>query len=125
MAYTPDRDTVARWEAETSAVIADNAQRVSLADHIDAAIDALLASEDGFTVGEADAIVRSTVLIEDGDYTLDRLMAEIVTGGIKHLYDGACPRSISNEYDKSPWGCSDPACVACRIQRDWLDRVMA
>ena len=123
MAHIPDHVTVARWEAETAAAIV-NAQRSLLADYIDFAIDVFMLGDGGFTVDEASAIVRSTVLIDDGDYTLDRLMAEVVIGRIRHLYDGACP-DWGEKYDKSPWGCDDPACVACLIQRDWLDRVMA
>lgn len=88
------------------------------------AIVALLADPDSeFTEAEAIALVADPIKIPNADYSLDRLMAAVIMGEVGHLWAGGCP-DFGYRATASPWGCVDPACVACRIQLAWFDRVM-
>ena len=51
------------------------------------------------------------------------LAAYVLNGDIAHCHEGSCPDD--GEVHTAPnYGCEDEGCVACLVQRDWLQEVL-
>lgn len=83
--------------------------------------DSDMTDEEKRTYAEIEVCENIDIVL--GYYTLPQLMAYVVTGRITHRYDGGCPYA-GEVNERAPWGCIDDGCIACLIQRAWLDSVL-